>query len=90
MSGEIIDKTHNLILENRNRLNMSGVIKVENFDENEILMQTHLGRMTIRGEELHITRFNTETGDLLLDGNIFAIVYTTDKATGGFFSRLIR
>ena len=89
MSGEIIDKTHNLILENRNKLNMSGVIKVENFDENEILMQTHLGRMTIRGEELHITRFNTETGDLLLDGNIFAIVYTTDKATG-FFSRLIR
>ena len=85
MSGEIIDKTHNLILENRNKLNMSGVIKVDNFDETEVLLQTHLGKMTIRGEELHITRFNTETGDLLLDGNIFAIVYTTDKSSGGFF-----
>lgn len=90
MSGEIIDKTHNLILENRNKLNMSGVIKVDNFDETEVLLQTHLGKMTIRGEELHITRFNTETGDLLLDGNIFAIVYTTDKSSGGFFSRLVR
>ena len=90
MSGEIIDKTHNLILENRNKLNLSGVIKVDNFDENEVLLQTHLGKMTIRGEELHITRFNTETGDLLLDGNIIAIVYTTDKSSGGFFSRLVR
>ena len=90
MSGEIIDRTHNVILENRNKLNMSGVIKVDNFDENEILLQTHLGRMTIKGEQLHITRFNTETGDLLLDGNIYAIVYTTDKGSGGFFSRLIR
>lgn len=90
MSGEITDKTHNLILENRNKLNMSGVIRVENFDENEVQLLTHLGKLTLRGEQLHITRFNTETGEMLLDGNIYAVVYTTDKASGGFFSRLLR
>ena len=90
MSGEITDKTHNLILENKNKLNMSGVIRVENFDENEVQLLTHLGKLTLRGEQLHITRFNTETGEMLLDGNIYAVVYTTDKASGGFFSRLLR
>ncbi len=91
MAGEIIDKTHNLILENRKRLNLSGVVRVDNFDENEVSVHTHLGHLSVRGEQLHITRFNTETGDMLLDGNIYALVYTTDKEkSGGFFSRLFR
>ncbi len=91
MSGEITDKTHNLIMENRKKLDLSGVAKVNNFDENEVCVQTCLGQLTIRGEQLHITRFNTETGDMLLDGSIYALVYTTDKErSGGFLSKLFR
>lgn len=88
---ENISVIHNVIIENRKKLNLSGVRDVLSFDEETIILETSLGKMTIKGEALHIENFNTTTGDMNAIGKVYAVVYTSDaKSSGGFISRLFR
>lgn len=81
----------NVIIENRKSLNISGVKDVMNFDDETILLETFLGKMTIKGENLHIENFNANTGDLCATGKVYAVVYMSDaKNSGGFLSRVFR
>ena len=47
-------KRHNLILEDRQKLSMSGVTDVESFNDTEISLYTSLGELSIRGKGLHV------------------------------------
>ena len=88
---ENFSAVQNVIIENRKRLNISGVKDVSSFDDETILLDTALGRMTVKGEGLHIESFNTATGDLTATGKVHAVVYMSDvKTSGGFLSRLFR
>ena len=88
---ENLNTSHNIIIENRKRLNISGVKEVASFDDETILLDTVLGKITVKGEGLHIESFNMQTGDLCAIGKIFAVVYMSDaKVSGGVFSRLFR
>lgn len=81
----------NVIIEGRKKLSISGVRDVISFDDETILLDTTLGKMTVKGEELHVTNFNTETGDLIAMGSVHAVVYMSDgKSGGGFISRIFR
>ena len=55
---------HNAILENRQRLQLSGVTDVDSFDEDEIRLFTQLGELTIKGKDLHINEISVESGDV--------------------------
>ena len=44
----------NLILENREKLSISGVIDVLSFDDQVVMIETELGLLTVKGEELRI------------------------------------
>ena len=88
---ENISTIQNVIMENRKKLNISGVKDVSSFDEETILLDTSLGKMTIKGEGLRIESYNTATGDLSAVGKVYAVVYMSDARTsGGFLSRLFR
>ncbi len=88
---ENISTVQNVIIENRKRLNISGVKDVSSFDDETVLLDTALGKMTVKGEGLHIESFNTVTGDLTATGKVHAVVYMSDaKTSGGFLSRLLR
>ena len=88
---ENISTVQNVIIENRKRLNISGVRDVSSFDDETVLLDTALGKMTVKGEGLHIESFNTTTGDLTATGKFHAVVYMSDtKTSGGFLSRLLR
>lgn len=88
---ENLATVQNVIIENRKRLNISGVKDVSSFDDETVLLDTALGRMTVKGEGLHIESFNTGTGDLVAVGKVHAVVYMSDtKTSGGFLSRLFR
>lgn len=82
---------HNIIIEGRKKLNISGIKDVISFDDETILLDTVQGRLTIKGEDLNIVSFNTESGDLSAGGKVYAVVYVSDtKQSGGFISRLFR
>lgn len=70
-----IIKRHNIILEDRQKLSMSGVTDVESFDENEISLFTSLGELVVRGKCLHVDSMNLETGDMDITGEVKSLVY---------------
>ena len=88
------DKTitfpHNLMLEERNKLVVSGVTDIGGYDEQTIVAQTEKGELTVRGEGLHIIRMSVEMGELQVEGNIISLQYSAIQPSGGFFSRLFR
>ena len=84
-------RAHNFMLENRERLSLTGVDKVENFDDQSVVLQTPIGALTIRGENLHISNLNVDSGDLSVSGKIIGLVYS-DKGVGksGMLGRLFK
>lgn len=89
MQEKIIRKNHNIILENRKSLNISGITDVDSFDEREIRLFTELGELTIRGRELHIDSMSVESGDMIITGDIWSLIYG-DKERRGPVSALGR
>lgn len=87
---EVIRSNHNIIIEDRKKLTLSGVKDVISFDDETLLLETVLGRLTVKGAGLHIVNFDTASGDLFAEGKIYATVYTSDEKNGGFFSRVFR
>ena len=77
-----ITKMQNIILENRNNLNVSGVLDVLNFDEQMITLDTELGILIIKGDDLRLNKFNLENTELSVEGEITSLVYN-DKSNAG-------
>ena len=68
---------HNIIMEDRRRLTVTGVTDVDSFDEQTVVVYCETGELAIRGEGLHISRIDVETGDLNLEA---CLLYTSDAA----------
>lgn len=82
---------HNLIMENRNHLTVSGVSDVDSFDEQTVVIFTQMGELTVHGSDLHITNLNVDAGELSLDGTISSLSYSDEQTRGGgFFSRVFK
>ena len=85
---------HNLILENRKKLTLSGIEDVDSFDEDSITLFTETGSLSIKGAQLHINRLNVESGEVSIEGEIDSLVYSDgDGAKGkglGFLARMFR
>ncbi len=86
------EAAHHIILEDRERLSVSGVEEVESFDENTIVMSTTRGTLVIRGENLHIEKLSLDGGDLRVEGDIDALTYEDGgrDRSGGLLARLFR
>ena len=50
-NGNVIQ---NLILENREKLTITGVVDVLSFDDQIVIVETQLGLLTVKGEDLRI------------------------------------
>ena len=86
-----LEKTHNLILEGRKRLNISGVEDVESFDEESVVVYTTKGLLIVNGKELHIEKLSLDGGDLAIEGEVDSLRYEEEsKERGGFFSRMFK
>lgn len=87
---------HTLTITNREQTVISGVSAVDSFDDQEIVLETALGTLTIRGEDLNIKQLDLESGRFAVDGTVNSLVYTAQVARGGsrrprgFLERLLR
>ncbi len=82
---------HNCILEDRKNLSVSGVSNVGSFDEETIVAITDYGELTVKGQNLHITKLSLEIGELCIEGTINALQYAdVIEKSGGFLSRVFR
>lgn len=82
---------HNLILENRKKVVLSGVLEVVSFEEDSVQLKTTKGDLTIRGENLKMESYVSNVGDLTILGNIYALVYLNDsEKKSSFLNRLFK
>ena len=81
---------HQVVLEDREQLMISGVEEVESFDENSILLSTSQGDLEVQGEGLHIEKLSLDGGDLKVEGLVNALIYQPrGRERGGLLSRLL-
>lgn len=66
----------NLILENRGKLSISGVVDVLSFDDQVVIVQTELGMLTIKGENLRINKLSIDTSEVIVEGEISNLAYS--------------
>ena len=86
-----VDMPHNVIMEGRERLSVSGVEDVESFDEETIVVYTTKGMLIVRGEGLHIEKLTLDGGDLTVEGLVQSLRYEEEtKEKGGLLSRLFK
>ena len=80
---------HNVILDGRQALSVSGVEDMESFDETGVVMRTSAGTLVVRGGGLRVDKLSIDGGELNIEGRVDLMQYTDEKRTGGsFWSRL--
>ena len=75
MYKESITSIHNINIVGRKSINISGVKKIESFDDKEFLLETIMGFMNIKGEELEIVKLDTYQGNVTIKGKIDSLNY---------------
>jgi len=73
---DIVLSSHNINITSRKNINITGVKKIDNFDENEFLLETNMGYLLIKGEGLEIIKLDTYQGDVAIKGKIDSLIYT--------------
>ena len=86
-----LEKNYGLSIDRREKAVLTGVTDVERFDENEVVLSTHGGRLVLTGTGLHVSSLQLEEGRLLVDGAIDGVVYDGGamKRRGGFLRRAL-
>ncbi|WP_352418151.1 sporulation protein YabP [Proteiniborus sp.] len=82
-------KSNNIILEDREKLGISGVEYVESFNDNTIVLATSKGGLSIKGASLNISKLNLDDGNVTIQGVINSIIYTNKEMSSGKGSGLL-
>ena len=84
----------NLLLENREKLTISGVLDVLSFDDQIVILETELGLLTVKGENLRINKLSLDTADVIVDGEIYNLGYSEKdlekKGGGGLLGKIFK
>ncbi|MDP4125435.1 MAG: sporulation protein YabP [Bacillota bacterium] len=88
-----VGKGHRLVMENREQIALTGVQKVQSFDPKEIVLETELGILSIKGDQLGIKTLNLEEGMVDILGYVSALIYHRNASEGSrqsFLNRIFR
>lgn len=84
---------HHVKMTNRRLLEIDGVKEVDSFDSEEFLLQTVMGYLVIRGDNLQMKNLDVESGHVSIKGKVYELSYLDeqhgDKAKG-LFSKLFK
>ena len=80
MEEKMSIRPHKLTLENRGAGTVTGIREVVSFDENQVVLDTDLGLLTVKGKDLHVSRLTLEKGEVDLDGTIDSLNYSSNEA----------
>lgn len=83
----------NIILENREKLSISGVLDVLSFDDQIVILETELGLLTVKGDNLRINKLSLDTAEVVIDGEICNLGYSEkdiNQKSGGLLGKIFR
>ena len=82
---------HNLFMNECEKLTLTGVNDVKEFDDKSIICYTDKGELVINGTQLKVDKMDTVSGDMEVCGRISALIYTGEaKRTNSVFSKLFK
>ncbi len=82
----------NIIMENREKISITGVIDIHSFDDELVLAQTELGILTIKGDDLKMNKLNLDNNELIVEGQIMAVAYSdvNQEKSKGFIKKIFK
>mgnify|MGYP002152489049 CR=1 FL=1 len=86
--------THSISVNDRKNLVISGVKKIESFDSEEFLLETVMGFLIVKGDNLEIVRLDTYQGNVTIKGRFSNLAYIEEVGgktkEEGVFNRLFK
>lgn len=83
---------HTVHMEERGKIQIGGVLEVLSFDEEGVMLETTCGMLLLKGQGLHMSRLDLESGDVTVDGGMDSISYSNGGSGERYsiFGRLFR
>ena len=83
--------THVLKLNDRKNIIISGIKKIINFDEKEFNLESIMGNIVIKGENLEMVKLDTLEGNVSIKGKINSFTYSdTISKDNSIFVKLFK
>lgn len=76
---EPISINHTVTLTERKNIVITGVKKIDSFNDKEFLVDTTMGYMSIKGNDLEIIKLDTYQGNVSIKGIVNSITYKEDN-----------
>ena len=90
----ITNYSHGISLVERKNLMITGVKKIENFDTEQFLLETSMGFILIKGEDLELIKLDTLQGPVSIRGLVKGVNYLEDNdkkaKENSLFNRLFK
>ena len=89
----VTQQEHQLKLNNRRLLEITGVKEVDSFDNEEFLLETVMGYLIIRGQNLQLKNLDVGEGIVAIKGKVYEVSYVDEHSqekAKGFFSKLFK
>ena len=94
MDEKLNRRPHRLEILNRGTGGVTGIQDVVSFDENQIILDTDMGLLTIKGKSLHVSRLSLEKGEVDIEGSFDSFAYSSNdsyrKSVESLFGRLFK
>ena len=88
------DLNHEIKLNKRENLFITGVNDLVSFDEETVIADTQMDILVINGQNLHVNKLNLEQGELSIDGEINSLHYEQEnnfsKTKSSFLSKIFK
>lgn len=83
---------HNLVMENREKVIITGIIDIHSFDDELVLTETEMGILTIKGKDLKMNKLNLDNSELVVEGQIGMLQYNDldNMKKGGMFNKIFK
>ena len=94
MDKDITNYNHVITMNERKNINITGVKKIDSFDNEEFLLETTMGYIVIKGEGLEIIKLDTYQGNVAIKGKLNSLIYMENlnkkEKEEGIFSKLFK
>ena len=91
---ELAAFSHSVSIIERKNILITGVKKVDSFDNEEFLLETVMGYLALKGEDLELVKLDTLQGSVTIKGYVNSFDYIDDNKAnnkeGSIISRLFK
>ena len=85
-----VNQKQTLLLEDRKKLTIDGIINVESFRDDYLELSSNFGRIEVEGSNLKIEELRQENGKIYITGEIYGVFYGDNKPARKFFGKNLR